>query len=134
MWYVFEFVVNKGLGIWCLTPLLAIIQLYRGGQFYWWRKPEDSEKTTNLSQVTDKLLFITVMPLEIQLLKRGGIRQFNTAKFVWLSQNQDLHFHRYISDGSSVILLLPLFVINDLWCVVGGCIKFHFYFILLSLV
>jgi hypothetical protein len=63
-------------------PLSTIFQFYRGGQFYWWRKPEDPEKTTNLSQVTDKLLFITVMPLEIQLLKRGGIRQFNTAKFV----------------------------------------------------
>jgi hypothetical protein len=28
---------------------------YRGGQFYWGRKPEYLEKTTNLSQVTDKL-------------------------------------------------------------------------------
>jgi hypothetical protein len=25
-----------------------------GGQFYWWRKPDDPEKTTDLSQVTDK--------------------------------------------------------------------------------
>jgi hypothetical protein len=32
------FSIGLELGLWSLMPLSTIFQLYRGGQFYWWRK------------------------------------------------------------------------------------------------
>jgi hypothetical protein len=41
--------------------LSAIFQLYHGDQFYWWKKPEYPERTTDNGQATGRLYHLLLL-------------------------------------------------------------------------
>ena len=57
---LYHILIHYRFGLWCITPLSTIFQLYRGRQFYWLRKQLYPEKTTDLPYITDKLYHMTM--------------------------------------------------------------------------
>jgi hypothetical protein len=82
------------LVLWCLTPLSIICQLYRGGKFYWRRKQEYPEKTTNAKKVE------SVWPLLLGQIYLIWFFQLTDTDWIWIS----LKSKKYENNNNNTIL------------------------------
>jgi hypothetical protein len=82
---------------------MYVMGIYRGGQFYWWGKWEYLDKTTDLSQVTDKLYHIMLYRVN-HIMSRIQPHNFNGDRH---------RLHRYLSNYHTIMTTtVPLMIWN----------------------
>ena len=83
---------------------MSVTCVYRGGHYYWWRRLEYPEKTTDLSQVTDKLYHIMLYRVHLPI---NGVRNHNIRgdrhllhRYVLIQQVYDHDHDGSVPDGN----------------------------------
>ena len=68
------FFIYEKFGLWCLMSLSTIFQLYRSGQFYWWRKPEGWRKPPTYRKSLTNAISLMLYRVHLSM---NGVRTHN---------------------------------------------------------